>query len=51
MKRLFYFDLGGRGSLKVRGRDKLEILKALGTAIDRMNGRPLGRFEQRPVNM
>jgi len=51
LKKLYFFQLSTRQSLKVRGRDKLEVLKALGAAIDRINGRPMGTIEERPVNM
>jgi hypothetical protein len=51
MKKLTYFELAQRQSMKVRGQDKFEILEALGAAIDRLNGRPMGRIVERPVNM
>ncbi len=51
LKNLFYFHLPEHDSLKVRGADKLEIMKALGAAIDRLNGRSMGEIEERPVNM
>jgi hypothetical protein len=51
LKKLYYFHLPNHQSLKVRGQDKLEILKALGAAIDRANGKPMGTIEERPVNM
>ncbi len=51
LKNLYFFELADHQSLKVRGRDKLEVLQALGAAIDRINGRPMGRMVERPVNM
>jgi len=51
MKRLLFFQLDNRQSLKVRGRDKFEIMEALGAAIDRLNGQPVGGIAERPVNM
>jgi len=51
LKKLYYFHLPNHQSLKVRGQDKLEILKALGAAIDRANGKPMGIIEERPVNL
>ncbi len=51
MKRLFFFQLPNHRSLKVRGTDKLEVMKALGAAIDDLNGRPMGQIVERPVNM
>ncbi len=51
LKKLYFFRLPGHKSLKVRGRDKIEILKALGSSIDRLNGRQMGEFIERPVNM
>lgn len=51
LKKLYFFRLPGHKSLKVRGRDKLETLKALGEAIDRLNGRPMGTIDERPVNL
>jgi len=51
MKRLYFFQLANHQSLKVRGQDKLARLKALGTAIDHLNGKPMGMVEERPVNM
>jgi hypothetical protein len=51
LKKLSFFQLGNRESLKVRGQDKLEVLKALGVAIDRINGRSMGSVHERPVNM
>ncbi len=51
LKKLYYFELPGHQSLKVRGEDKLETLKALGVAIDGLNGKPMGKFEERPVNL
>ncbi len=50
-KKLYFFELANHQSLKVRGQDKLEILEALGMGIDSINGRPMGRVEERPVNM
>jgi hypothetical protein len=51
LKNLYFFELSGHRSLKVRGADKVEVLKALGAAIDDLNGRPMGEMVERPVNM
>jgi len=51
LKNLYFFQLPSHQSLKVRGQDKLEILKALGAAIDTINGKPMGQIVERPVNM
>jgi hypothetical protein len=51
MKRLLFFQLDNHQSLKVRGRDKFEIMEALGAAVDRLNGQPMGGIAERPVNM
>jgi len=51
LKNLYFFELSGHRSLKVRGADKVEVLKALGAAIDDLNGRPMGQMVERPVNM
>jgi hypothetical protein len=51
LKKLYFFQLPGHRSLKIRGADKLEVLKALGAAIDDLNGRPMGEMVERPVNM
>ena len=51
MKRLFFFQFPNHRSLKVRGADKFEVMKALGAAIDDLNGRPMGQIVERPVNM
>jgi hypothetical protein len=51
LKNLYYFRLKNHQSLKVRGQKKLEIMKALGEAIDEANGRPMGRLVDRPVNI
>jgi hypothetical protein len=51
LKNLYFFELSGHRSLKVRGAGKVEVLKALGAAIDDLNGRPMGRMVERPVNM
>ncbi|KPK29234.1 MAG: hypothetical protein AMK69_07280 [Nitrospira bacterium SG8_3] len=51
LKNLYFFELSRHRSLKVRGADKVEVLKALGAAIDDLNGRPMGRMVERPVNM
>ncbi|OEU77528.1 MAG: hypothetical protein BA872_06460 [Desulfobacterales bacterium C00003060] len=51
LKNLYFFQLPDHRSLKIRGADKFEILEALGAAIDRINGRPMGKVEERPVNM
>jgi carbon starvation protein CstA len=51
LKNLYFFELSDRQSLKVRGADKVEVLKALGRAIDDLNGRSMGAMVERPVNM
>jgi hypothetical protein len=51
LKNLYFFQLANHQSLKVRGQERIEVLKALGAAIDRINGRPMGRMVERPVNM
>ena len=51
LKKLFFFQLPNHQSLKVRGQDKLEIMQALGAAIDAVNEKPMGGLEERPVNM
>jgi hypothetical protein len=51
LKNLYFFQLPGHQSLKVRGAGKVEVLEALGTAIDSLNGRPMGEMIERPVNM
>lgn len=51
LKKLYFFELANHQSLKVRGQAKLEVLKALGTGIDSINRRSMGRIEERPVNM
>jgi hypothetical protein len=51
LKNLYFFQLANHQSLKIRGKDKREVLEALGAAIDRTNGRPMGRVVERPVNM
>ena len=52
LKNLYFFQLANHQSLKVRGRqDKIELMQALGAAIDRINGRPMGRMVERPMNM
>ena len=51
LKNLYFFQLENHKSLKVRGQDKLEVLDALGAAIDHLNGKPMGRVVERPVNM
>jgi len=50
LKNLYFFQLEHHKSLKVRGGAKLEVLKAIGAAIDRINGRPMGSLVERPVN-
>ena len=50
MQRLYYFQLAGHQSMKVQGPAALAVLKSLGAAIDRLNDRPMGRLEERPVN-
>ena len=51
LKNLYYFQLKDHRSLKVRGADKIELLQALGAAIDEINGRKMGEMIERPVNM
>jgi hypothetical protein len=51
LKNLYYFQLMNHKSLKVRGADKLEMLQALGAAIDKINGKEMGTLTERPVNM
>ena len=51
LKNLYFFQLPNHQSLKVRGQDKVEILKAIGAAIDAVNGKPMGGMVERPVNM
>jgi hypothetical protein len=51
LKNLYFFELKDHQSLKVRGPDKLEVLHAIGEAIDKVNGRPMGGLTERPVNM
>ncbi|RLB91376.1 MAG: hypothetical protein DRH10_02020 [Deltaproteobacteria bacterium] len=51
MKKLYYLQLADRKSLKIRGKDKLLVLQAIGAAIDDINGRPMGGIEERPVNL
>jgi len=51
LKNLYFFELADHQSLKVRGQDKIEVMQALGAAIDRINGRPMGKMVERPVNM
>ena len=51
LKNLYYFQLMNHKSLKVRGADKLEMLQALGAAIDKINGKEMGTLIERPVNM
>ncbi len=51
LENLYFFRLPGHQSLKVRGQDKIKILKALGSSIDRLNGRQMGELIERPVNM
>jgi len=50
IQKLYYFQLAGHRSMKVQGPAGLAVLKSLGAAIDRVNGRPMGRLEERPVN-
>ncbi len=38
--RLYYLQLAGRRSLKVKGPARLDTLRAIGAAIDRLNGPP-----------
>jgi hypothetical protein len=51
LKNLYFFELANRQSLKVRGVDKIELMQALGAAIDELNGKKMGSFIERPVNM
>ena len=51
LKNLYYFQLKDHKSLKVRGEDKIELLQALGAAIDEINGRKMGSMIERPTNM
>lgn len=51
LKKLYFFELRDHQSLKVRGKDKLEVMEALGAAIDQLNGTKMGMIEERPVNM
>jgi len=51
LKHLYYFQLKDHQSLKVRGADKIELLQALGAAIDELNGKKMGTMIERPVNM
>ena len=51
MKNLYFFQLKDHQSLRVRGPDKMEVLKGIGVAIDEINGRPMGGLMERPVNM
>ena len=51
LKNLYFFELANRQSLKVRGADKIELMQALGAAIDELNGKKMGSFIERPVNM
>ena len=51
LKNLYFFQLADHQSLKVRGQDRIEVMQALGAAIDDLNGRPMGRMVERPVNM
>ena len=51
LKNLYYFSLPGHQSLKVRGPDKMDILNALGAAIDQLNGRSMGGVVDRADNM
>ena len=51
LKNLHYFWFQDHQSLKVRGQHKLDTLKALGAAIDEVNGRPMGEIEERADNL
>jgi carbon starvation protein CstA len=51
LKNLYFFQLADHQSLKVRGQDKIEVMQALGAAIDDLNGRPMGKMVEQPVNM
>ena len=50
MQKLYYLQLAAHKSLKVQGPAGLAVLRSVGTAIDRLNGRSMGRIEERPVN-
>ncbi|MCF6290377.1 MAG: hypothetical protein L3J03_05210 [Desulfobacterales bacterium] len=41
--RLYYLQLAGRRSLKVKGPARLDTLRAIGAAIDRLNNHPQGK--------
>ena len=51
VKKLYYLQLARHNSLKVRGADRLRTLQSIGTAIDNLNGQPMGGLEKYPVNM
>ncbi len=51
IKKLYYLELAGLKSLKVRGHDRLLVVQSIGAAVDRLNNRPMGAMEDRPVNL
>lgn len=51
LEKLYYIQLANHLSLKVSDNDRLAVMKSLGAAIDQLNGRPMGEFDPRPVNM
>ena len=51
IKKLYYLELARHKSLKVRGADRFHTLQSIGTAIDNLNGQPMGGLEKRPVNI
>jgi hypothetical protein len=51
IKKLYYLQLAHHNSMKVRGADRLRTLQAVGTAIDNLNGQPMGGMDKHPVNM
>jgi carbon starvation protein CstA len=51
LKNLYFFELADHRSLKVRGMRKIELMQALGAAIDEVNGKKMGELIERPVNM
>lgn len=51
IQKLYYIELGPHTSMKVRGPDAFKTLESLGAAIDGLNGKPMGRVVERPVNL
>jgi hypothetical protein len=51
VKKLYYLQFARHNSLKVRGADRVRTLQAIGAAIDKLNGQPMGGLETHPVNM